>query len=130
MGALDFGPFLRLSEQERARLEAAGEERKVPAGEYLIREKSASSGCYVLMTGQLRVVRGESGEQLNTLRPPALVGEIGPVMSKPRNASVIADEASSVFFIPVIALREAMADEPKFAEELRAEIATRLTALG
>lgn len=124
MGALDFGPFEKLDPGARERLAANGREVKVVPGEPLIREKSAASGCYVLLEGTLRIVR--QGRTVRMLIPPTVVGEIGTVMGKPRNASVVADTASTVLFLPIMALRETMADHPKFAAALREQIALRL----
>ncbi len=118
---LGFGPFTGLRTEVRELLTSRGREVRVPAGEKLIWEKSAASGCYVLLIGALRVVGGP-GETLATLRPPALVGEVASVRSGPRTASVVAESPSTLFFIPIAALREAMADDPAFAAALKAHV--------
>ena len=127
MGPLDFGPFLRLREDIRARLAANARTEHVPAGEPFIREHSASSGAYVLTEGRLRVVDTDSGKHLNTFTPPALVGEIGPILNRPRTASVIAEVPSTLLFLSIFALREAIADDPGFERALRDEIEQRLS---
>ena len=126
VGALDFGPFLRLRIEARERLAADARSLDVPAGEPFIREHSASSGAYVLTRGKLRVVDADSGRILNTLLPPALVGEIGPILGKPRSATVMAEIPSTVLFLSVFALREAMADDPDFEKALKQEIEDKL----
>ncbi len=128
MGRLDFGPFERLRPAVRDQLAGRAREVKASPGETVIWEKSAASGCYVLLSGTVRVVR--DGRDVRTLSPPAVVGEIGPVMGRPRNATVIASAASTFLFLPVTALREAMADDPGFAAALREEIAERLAERG
>ena len=130
MGALDFGPFLVLTDETRTRLGAAARTMRIPAGEPFIREQSASSGAYVLTEGRLRIVEVKNGKTLGTLEPPALVGEVGPVLGRPRSATVIADAACTVLFLPIFDLREAIADEPQFEKALRDEIEERMGAGG
>ncbi len=126
VGAFDFGPFLRLREEVRARLAADARTMEIAADEPFIREHSASSGAYVLTRGRLKVVDVASGRILRTLTPPALVGEMGPVLNKPRIATVIAEVPSTCLFLSVFALREAMADDPGFEQALKQEIESRL----
>lgn len=119
---LDFDPFTRLHPKVRKRLAALAREVRVPAGERLIWEKSAASGCYVLVQGALRVVGSPGDRALASLLPPALVGEVAPVRGSPRTASVVAVAPSTVLFISVTDLREAMADDPGFAGALREHV--------
>lgn len=126
MTALDFGPFLRLRDEVRERLANDARSMDVPAGEPFIRELSASSGAYVLTRGRLRVVEVDTGRTLKTLTPPALVGEMGPILGKPRSATVIAEVPSTVLFLSVFSLREAIADDPAFGKALRQQIDERL----
>lgn len=118
----DFDPFTRLHPEVRKRLVALAREVHVPAGERLIWEKSAASGCYVLAQGALRVVGSPADRTLASLLPPALVGEVGPVRGSPRTASVVAVAPSTVLFISITDLREAMADDPGFASALKEHV--------
>jgi SAM-dependent methyltransferase len=126
VGTLDFGPFLRLREDVRVRLSAEARTVHVPAGEPLIREHSASSGAYVLTEGRLRVEDADDGTIIRRLAPPALVGEMGPLLNRPRTASVVAETPATVLFLSIFALREAIADDPEFEEALREGIEARL----
>lgn len=123
--ALDFGPFELLTPQMRERLRSQARRVELVQGDVLIRELSASSGCYALVSGAL-AVKGRDGGTISTLRPPSLVGEIGPVLGRPRTATVVVEEPGEALFIPVIALREAIADVPAFEKALRDFIAARL----
>lgn len=124
--SLDFGPFLELSPEARARLLAESRRVEMRQGDVLIRELSASSGCYVLLSGTL-VVQDRDGKALATHEAPSLVGEIGPVLSRPRSATVMVERSGEALFLPVIALREAIADAPEFEKALRDFIEGRLS---
>ena len=118
MDPLAFGPFERLRAETREMLASRARETGVPEGEILIWEKSASSGCYR--------VELDRGRRSRTLVPPDVVREMGPVTGRPRNATVVAAEASQLLFLPINDLREAMADDPEFAAALRRHVEARM----
>ena len=120
MGALDFGPFLSLSEGARERLLAAGSSATFSAGETLFREGDAPGDLIVLSGGRVRVMTGDRLRTLATLAAPALVGEMAAILDQPRNATVVATAPCTGIRIRKDALLEIVARETGFAQELRA----------
>jgi CRP-like cAMP-binding protein len=51
---------------------------------------------------------------------------MGPLLNRPRTASVVAETPATVLFLSIFALREAIADDPEFEEALREGIEARL----
>ena len=56
------GAFLRLDDDQRARLRAIGEVRKVQAGEVLFREGDPRYDFFVVESGSVAIVRGYGSE--------------------------------------------------------------------
>ena len=117
---LDFGPFARLSEDERRRLVGAARTVDFPAGATLIHEGDPPEDAFVVLAGRVRVHAGPDRRTLATLVAPALVGEMAAIDGKPRQASVLATAPVRALRLPAHALREAAAGDPGFAGELRA----------
>ena len=120
MGTLDFGPFLTLPEVVRDRLFAASAAARFSPGETLVQEGDPPGDVIVLAAGRVRVVAGDPRRTLATLAAPALIGEMAAVLDQPRAATVVATAPSAGLRIPNGALRDVLASEAGFAEELRA----------
>jgi CRP-like cAMP-binding protein len=85
----------------------------VAAGDALIEEGALDDHLFVLVSGSLRVHRGE--RTLVTLGPGASVGELAALVPEPRSASVTAVEASRLLRIDKPVLDELLADGPELA---------------
>jgi len=117
-GELDFGPFLLLGEEARARLRAASTPIRFAAGDEVVREGAPADAAYALTSGRVRVLAGPDLHTLATLTAPVLVGELAALSGEPRNATVIATTACAGIRVPPGALRAAVAEDPAFAVEL------------
>ena len=124
---LDFGPFLLLGVAARERLVAASARARMGAGAEIVREGDAPADAYAILRGRVRVTAGTPEHALAVLAAPALVGEIAVVTGEPRSASVHAVGPVETLRVPATALREAIREEPAFADELRAFAAFRLS---
>ena len=120
MGALDFGPFLSLAPEVRARLLAAGAATRFAPGETIVREGDPPGDVIVLSAGRARIMTGDRLRTLATIAAPALIGEMAVVLDQPRNATAVATAPSAGTRIPKDALVAVIAREPAFAHELRA----------
>src|SRR2546428_10472192 len=77
--ALDFGPFLLLNDEARARLRAATTRVRFAPGDKLVREDEPADAAYALATGRVRVLAGQDPRPpppLSAPRPPG--GRAGP----------------------------------------------------
>jgi len=120
VGTLDFGPFLSLAPDVRARLLAASAAARFSPGETLVAEGDPPGDVIALASGRVRVMTGDRLRTLATLAAPALVGEMAVVLDQPRNATVVATAASAGVRIPKDALLAVIAAEGDFAQELQA----------
>ena len=107
----------------------AGTSRALEAGSTLIREGQAGKCLSVLLNGSLSVTttnRQELQDQLATLSPGSLVGEMSWLEQRPAVASVTAREASTVLELPVRELERCDEEAPALAAELHQLIAQKL----
>src|SRR2546428_8272983 len=88
--ALDFGPFLLLNDEARARLRAATTRVRFSPGDELVREDELADAAYALATGRVRVLAGRDLRTLATPSAPGLVGELPVPSGQPRTAAGLA----------------------------------------
>ncbi|MBN1101905.1 MAG: HDOD domain-containing protein [Deltaproteobacteria bacterium] len=93
--------FQGLSEAELKRLYSLARIRKLQPDEVLIREGDTDQTVYIVLEGQLRVVKKvQDGEEvIATLGRDSWIGEIAFTRKIPRTASAIADKPSLVMVI-------------------------------
>ena len=124
-----FSLFDHASPALLAWFKGAGTSRTLETGSTLIREGQASECLSVLLNGSLSVTttnRQELQDQLATLSPGSLVGEMSWLEQRPAVASVIAREASTVLELPVRQLERFDEEAPALAAELHQLIAEKL----
>jgi len=119
MGALEFGPFLALSTAARDRLEVAGGAVTFAPGDTFLHEGEVADAAYVILSGKVRITSSAQLRTIATLAAPAIVGEIAIVLNEPRIANASAASPVRALRLPDVAIRSAIAAEPKFASELR-----------
>ena len=107
------GLFAAVPGRTLAAVARRAQEVDVPAGDALIEEGALDDHLFVLVSGSLRVHRGE--RTLVTLGPGASVGELAALVPEPRSASVTAVEASRLLRIDKPVLDELLADGPELA---------------
>jgi signal transduction histidine kinase len=96
-------PFLSsLPEEELRGLAAHGRRLEVPRGTLLIRQGDPGKGLYILIEGEMEVLRrGDGPEMMLGLHGPgALAGELSLLEGMPANASVRAARRCEVLAIP------------------------------
>ena len=80
--------FSDLSEQEAHRLAAFATETSIAEGQILMKEGDYSVELIAIQEGTADVIQG--GATVASLGPGALIGEMGIIERRPRNADVIA----------------------------------------
>lgn len=98
--------FQGMSEAELSRLYSLARIRKLQPGEVLIREGETDQTVYIVLNGQLRVVKqvNEREEVIASLGRDSWIGEIAFTRKIPRTASVVADMPSAVMEIEAATL--------------------------
>lgn len=88
-------------------------EVEAAAGECVIHEGSVEDHLFAVVSGRLRVHRGDA--TLATLEPGASVGELAALVPEPRSASVTALEPATLLQIEKAVLDELLVDWPELA---------------
>ncbi len=117
--------FDQLDPATRAKLEALAQERRIPAGETIIRRGERSGDVFRLEEGSLEVVDGRSKPELilGVFGPGTVVGEVAFVDDSPRSANVRTGEACVLSIWEEEHLRSALASDPDFAARFYQSVA-------
>jgi len=91
-----------MSAQQTERFSKLLEQRSLRSGQELFTEGDQPCGLYILIRGQLSAWQntGNSNERLMRFCPGSLVGEMALIDNKPRSATVLADTACDLLFLP------------------------------
>ena len=116
---LDFGPFLALSDGERATLAARARGARFARSQHLLRVGDEPDSAIVMLTGRARVT-AEDGTLLSTMCAPGLVGEMAVLEGTRRTADVVALEPIRALRIDAADIRALVAERPGFAKMLEA----------
>lgn len=116
--------FRRLPPAVRDRLDGAAVERRVDAGELLLRVGDEADSMYVVRTGRLEVLVGD--EVVRELGAGTLVGELALLAGGRRSATIRARRDSTVAEVSQAAFQSAMAHEPRAYAELATVLAEQL----
>jgi len=107
--------FRYFTEEERDRIEAIGEIKRMAQGAYLIRAGEIDSTLFAVEDGLLDVIGIDDGEQrvFNTVGPGEVLGEVSFIDDSPRSVSVVAEEVTTVRAWEKSALTTALAADPQ-----------------
>jgi len=104
--------------RDLAELAAQGRELTLPAGWTFLQEGTPADACYVLLEGSAHVRAG--GKQVATIAAGAVVGEMGLVDKRLRNASVTADGPVRALRVEYDVLERLVAERPALRRALEA----------
>ncbi|HEX8252116.1 MAG TPA: cyclic nucleotide-binding domain-containing protein [Thermoanaerobaculia bacterium] len=107
--------FRYFTEEERARIESIGEERRVAEGTLLIRAGDADSTLFAIEDGHLDIIGTDDGRQtvLATVGAGDVIGEVSFIDDSPRTVSVRAREDTTVRAWDKRTLSEGLAFDPQ-----------------
>lgn len=124
--ALDL--FADFSDDHIKLLAFASEAVSLAAGAVLYEAGDLANGAYVLVSGQLES-RGLAEDRF-VVDPPALVGEIGLMLARPRPVTLVARRSCELLFVPREPFLKILRSEPALArsvaEILREDLAAYL----
>jgi len=124
--------FRYLTAEERERVEAIGEVKRIAEGAFLIRAGELDSTLFAVEDGHLDIIGLDDGVQkvFATVGPGDVLGEVSFIDDSPRAVSVQAGEESVVRAWDKRTLSEALAFEPqllaKFAVAMNELLVERL----
>ena len=98
----DFAAFENLNETQIDNIRSACDERKIPAGEMLMRRGEEGGDLYFLLDGELLVYIDQGGREVELVRlsAPAVVGELELLTGQSRTANVRALTDTRVMVAP------------------------------
>ena len=94
--------FEELAERDFARISACGVRKSYKKGEVILMEEESGSALFVIVSGEVKVVRiGEDGREviLSILGPSDIFGEMALLDGEARSASVVALDDAELFVI-------------------------------
>jgi thioredoxin reductase (NADPH) len=122
------GAFPRLNDDQRARLLAAGEVRKVVPGEVLFKDGDDSYDFFVVESGAIAIVRGLGDENhvIAVHGQHRFLGELNLLTGGRVYLSAVVRDAGEVIQVPLANLRRLVADDEELSNLiLRAFMARR-----
>jgi len=112
--------FAALGESDLERIRAATVRKNVPAGDSLFAEGAEAHHAYVIVSGELEILKRSSGRDiLLAVRGPGdVIGEMSLLEDAPRMAGVTARSDAVVLEIPRNVFEEVLETSPKAARGL------------
>jgi len=105
--------FSELPIEDLERLSVGIEEVRLPAGAVLFSEGDRGDRAFVVLEGQIEIVKASvGGEVLLAVQSEGVVGEMALLEDAPRNASVRARSATTLLAIPKARLDELLDSSP------------------
>ncbi len=120
--------FEGLDDEALAALEGGTSVVHVPVGEELFQQGEPADAMYVLTEGRLevRVNRGGHTAVIDTLTPPAALGETALLTGRPRSATVVATEDAILRRLPAARFKALVERHPVLRERLDKAMRPRL----
>lgn len=113
--------FRELTPAERRVLAEIGERRQVPAGTVLFQEGAPGDALYVILSGEVRVIRvvpGTGEEVLAVLSPGSTCGEMALIDDFPRSATAVTDGDATLLVIIKAAFATLLHERPELAAKI------------
>jgi CRP/FNR family transcriptional regulator, cyclic AMP receptor protein len=95
-----------------------------PANHVIARQGEIGTGFFLIVSGSARVVRG--GEEVAVLGPGEFFGELSVLDRRPRNAQVVATDATSCLALASWDLEAVITEQPTVALAMLRVLAARL----
>ncbi|HEU5213498.1 MAG TPA: cyclic nucleotide-binding domain-containing protein [Gaiellaceae bacterium] len=119
--------FEGLSRKELEHLAQLADDLEVPAGKVLTRQGDTGREFFVLMDGEVEVVR--DGELLATRSSGDFIGEISILEDMPRTATVTAKTPVRLFVLTAQSFRSFVEEAPEVENKVLRTLARRLAAM-
>jgi len=103
-----------LSEDDLTAMAEIADCEDVASGATVVRLGDRDADLYVLVRGRVTIL-GNNREFVVSIRPRSIIGEIALLDARPRSATAVADEDSTLIRIPAAELRHLMDERPLMA---------------
>ena len=122
-------PATGASPQRKSRITDAAPIVRVPAGRVIFREGEAAAGCYLLVSGAVKVTLASGNERetlLAILGAGDVVGEMALLEGQPRSATVTALQACELRYVSAAAFDRLAYEDADLSRQLLRAMAGRL----
>ncbi len=119
--------FSACSKRELQKIARASDEVSVPAGKVLVEQGDTGRECYIVVSGQAAVKRGN--RKVATLGPGDCVGELSLLDHGPRTATVVTDSEVDLLVLGSRQFAGVLDEVPSMARKLMAALASRVREL-
>jgi len=93
-----------------------GAKKELKGGEWLIRQGKEVQSLYIVLSGKFSVLNEYKQElEIASIGPGEVLGEMSFIDARPPEASVLATEASTIFYIPRSRVKSKMEKDPGFS---------------
>ncbi len=116
--------FQYFSTEELHAFSEAVEEIHLAQGQLLFREGDPGNEMYILISGLLKIFRGN--RFINLTKPGGYIGEMAIIEKQPRSASVEAMESSVLLKIPYSLFQEYLAGQPQSLVAMMKSLSQRI----
>ncbi len=119
----------KLNDEQVAWLSGYGKERDLETGEYLFKERDYVNAFYVVLEGEIRILRaGSDGAEvtINVHKPGGFVGQLASLAGRTTGARARAVVPSRVLEITADAFRDVAAADPEVADIFISTLARRM----
>lgn len=114
--------FALLDDEGRARIGRIAEALTFPAGTTLIQEGEQGDAFYASLSGVLKVSAADfadEAQQIATLEPGSVFGEIAALTGEPRTATVVAESEVQILKFEMVSVFGVLKDYPDVLAELK-----------
>lgn len=122
--------FAGLDRKELRHLAGSCQERTFSSGSVLLQQGDTGAGLFVIIGGHVRVTRTtgpqDAEENLRTMGPGEVLGEMALLDDLPRSATVTAIDDVTALLLPIWEFRTALRGNPEIALKLLATLSHRL----
>jgi CRP-like cAMP-binding protein len=121
--------FAALSPEDLEHIAETARIRTYQRGEVIVREGETASGCFLIASGRVEVVKAEESPHptvLGTLNAGEIFGEMAVIDDHPRSASVRAIEETECVAIGRTEFLEALQRRPQIAVRMLPVLVQRL----
>lgn len=124
-------PLLSGSDKAQLKLLAfTSEAMNFNPGEYLFRLNDISDSVYVILEGEVDIIRDEDPDNiviLATVDKNNLLGEMGVFLNLPRNASIVAKDKVQTLKIPANRFIKLVTENPDAALEVMRQLSKKIS---
>jgi signal transduction histidine kinase len=121
--------FSQLSASDLSQLDRIAQEQSFPVGKEIFKEGDPGDGVYIVREGvvEISVLGGQTGRYIfSKVGPGELLGEMAVIEDKPRSATAVAREKTTLYFLPRNEILDLVEKSPALAMTLLREVSHRL----